>query len=246
MKSKKILILTLTFLVVSLAINYYLYTLSRNYYLQLNGLRLDPLGLVYSPKNPPLTETSLPLIVFFGDSRAYMWPSPNIKTFTFYNLGLGSQTTEQITNRYDLQVLPLRPDILVLQAGINDLKTIPLFPERKQRIIQRCKDNLTEIIQKATSNGTTVVLTTIFPLGEIPLERRLVWSEDVTLAIDEVNNYLKTLSGPNVILLDTSQILVEENGLVQKSYSLDFLHINPTGYEALNKELLTTLEAIKP
>lgn len=246
MKSKKILILALALLVVSLALNYYLYTLSRNYYLQLNGLRLDPLGLVYSPKNPPSTETSLPHVIFFGDSRAYMWPNPDTETFTFYNLGLGSQTTEQIVSRYDLQISTLNPDVIVLQAGINDLKTIPLFPDRKQRIIQRCKDNLTEIVQKATSDGTTVVLTTIFPLGEIPLERRFVWSGDVALAIDEVNAYLKTLAGSNVILLDTGQILTGENGLVQKPYSLDFLHLNPTGYEVLNKELLTTLEVIKP
>lgn len=246
MRSKKILFSIFLLLTASLALNYYLYTLSRNYYLQLNSLRLDPLGLVYSSKNPPPAKTSLPLVVFFGDSRAFMWTNPVTETFAFYNLGLGSQTTEQIASRYDLQVLPLRPDILVLQAGINDLKTIPLFPERKQHIIQRCKDNLTEIVQKAISDGSTVVLTTIFPLGEIPLERRLVWSEDVAFAIDEVNVYLKSLGGPSVIILDTEQILAGENGIVQRHYSLDFLHLNSQGYEALNKALLSLLETTPP
>lgn len=247
MKSVKrtTLLALIVFFLASLALNLYLYTLSQNYYLQLNGLRLDPLGLVYSARNPPPAETERPLAVFFGDSRAFQWPDPATEAFTFHNLGLGSQTTEQIALRYDLQIPALQPDILIVQMGINDLKTIPLYPDLKARIIQRCKENLTEIVNKATSAGTTVILTTIFPLGEIPLERRFVWSDDVAFAIDEVNQFLYTLEASNVIVLDTSSILAGENGLVQKPFSFDFLHLNPAGYEALNTALLPLLTSLQ-
>lgn len=246
MKSKKILILAFALLVASLALNLYLYNLSRDYYLQLNGLRLDPLGLVYSARNPPPAATERPLVVILGDSRAGMWPAPGTDAFDFHNLGLGSQTTEQIASRYDEQIPALQPDILIVQAGINDLKTIPLYPELKERIIQRCKDNLAEIVGKANNAGTTVILTTIFPLGEIPLERRFVWSEEVALAMEEVNQFLYTLEGPNVILFDAAPILTGENGLLQKPYSLDFLHLNATGYETLNAQLGPLLETLAP
>ncbi|GAB4580717.1 MAG: SGNH/GDSL hydrolase family protein [Anaerolineales bacterium] len=248
-KNKKfsfLAIFVLILLLASLALNLYLSTLSRNYYLQLNGLRLDPLGLVYAPRNPPPTNTDRPLVVFFGDSRAYQWPAPDADAFTFHNLGLGSQTTEQIALRYDLQIPTLQPDILLLQAGINDLKTIPLYPNLKERIIQRYKDNLAEIVTQATSAGTTVILTTIFPLGEIPLERRFVWSEEVALAMAEVNAFIYTLEGPNVIIFDTGRVLAGEDGIVQKSYSLDFLHLNPAGYQALNARLTPLLGTLVP
>ncbi|HNB53646.1 MAG TPA: SGNH/GDSL hydrolase family protein [Anaerolineales bacterium] len=246
MKPKNYLIITIALLLASLAFNIYLYTLSRNYYLQLNGLRLDPLGLVYSARNPPPAETDRPQVVFLGDSRAGMWPDPVTDAFDFHNLGLGSQTTEQIALRYDLQIPALQPEILIVQAGINDLKTIPLYPELKARIIQRCKDNLAEIVAKANDAGTTVILTTIFPLGEIPLERRFVWSKEVALAMEEVNDFIYTLESPRVIIFDTGPILAGENGMVQKSYRLDFLHLNPTGYEALNTELTPLLETLVP
>ncbi len=245
MKPKNILIIAVAILLTSLALNFYLYTLTRNYYRQLNSLRLDPLGLVYSARNPPAAKTDRPLVVFFGDSRAFQWPDPATEAFTFHNLGLGAQTTEQIALRYDLQIPALQPEILIVQMGINDLKTIPLYPDLQARIIQRCKDNLTEIVNKATSAGTTVILTTIFPLGEIPLERRFVWSNDVALAIDEVNQFLYTLESPNVIIFDTSSILAGENGLVQKPYRFDFLHLNAAGYEALNTALLPLLTSLQ-
>ncbi|MEK0196152.1 hypothetical protein WME70_32745, partial [Microcoleus anatoxicus PTRS1] len=39
-------------------------------------------------------------------------------------------------------VASLKPKIIVIQVGVNDLKAIPLFPEQKEAIIRNCETNI--------------------------------------------------------------------------------------------------------
>ncbi|MBP7692362.1 MAG: hypothetical protein KA764_10615 [Anaerolineales bacterium] len=206
----------------------------------MNITRLDPLGL----NTYPALEgaSAAPVIVFFGDSRAADWPAPALAHGTVINRGIGAQTTAQVLGRFQAHVAPLKPQVVVIQAGINDLKTIPLFPEQKAAIIQACQDNLRQIVALALNTGARVVVTTIFPLGALPLERRLFWSDDVAAAIAEVNAYLATLAGERVTVLDTGAVLVNSEGSVDPQYSRDFLHLNPAGYAALNQAIAGLIE----
>jgi lysophospholipase L1-like esterase len=134
----------------------------------------------------------------------------------------------------------LNPDIIVVQVGINDLKTIPLFPEQKAAIISNCKANIQQIVERSVKSGATVILTTIFPIGPVPLIRQPFWSPDVAQAVSEVNTYLYSLEAENVLILDAYSLLAE-NGQVRSDYVRDTLHINVKGYEALNQELTKVL-----
>jgi lysophospholipase L1-like esterase len=223
-------------LLVSAGLNVFFYRQGEAYYLQLNATRLDPLGLsVYSNSEEPLRQ---PVIVFYGDSRAAQWPPPaQLKNVTILNRGIGSQTTAQVLGRFQQHVLPLKPQIVVLQVGINDLKTIPLFPDQKGEIIQNCKDNIEQLVKMSLESGARVVITTIFPLGPLPIERSLFWSSDVVTAILDVNAYLETLASDRVMIFDTSQVLANSEGIVDPQYSQDFLHLNPNGYMALNSAI---------
>ena len=236
-------------LLVSLGMNGVLYLRGRMYYHQLNQVRLDPLGLSVYPAEavpPPQSEGAPIRVVFLGDSRAAAWPAPvRLDGFEFINRGIGAETTAQTLARYDAHVSPLYADILIVQAGINDLKTIPLFPERQEAIIQSVKMNLAEIVQRALDQDMRVVLTTIIPEGQIPLERRLFWSDGVKQGIDEVNAYLTSLEGEQITVIDTGKVLAGSDGLVRSEYRYDFLHLNEKGYEALNEELKEVLTAIQ-
>ena len=48
---------------------------------------------------------------------------------------------------------------MVVQAGINDLKAIPLFPARRAGIVADCTANLREVVRRAGDGGATVVAT---------------------------------------------------------------------------------------
>jgi len=222
-----------------------LYRQGQEYYLQLNETRLDPLGLKAFPIRQARVSPAdgKPLVVLLGDSRAAAWPAPTqLEGFTFVNRGASAQTTAQVLGRFPYHVPSLKPDILVLEVGINDLKTIPLFPERKAAIVADCEANIQKLVELATRDNTRVILVTIFPLGQIPIERRPFWSEDVALAITEVNQFITMLASDSVEIFDAGKILSNESGIVDPRYSKDFLHLNATGYEALNRELSLVLQ----
>lgn len=119
---------------ITLGAIFYFYLQMRLYYRDLNQTRLDPLGLSLYPTSltsKPLE--GLPLILFYGDSRAELWPVPvEVDEYQFINRSISGQTSAQISLRFDSHVRPLAPEILLLHVGINDLKTIGLFPTKKK------------------------------------------------------------------------------------------------------------------
>jgi lysophospholipase L1-like esterase len=229
----------------SVFINFLLYNRVNKYYLELNQTRLDPLGLSYYPVNSPaVAKPGRFRVVFFGDSRAADWLPPKIDRYEFINRGIPSQTSVQTIDRLSAHVSPLKPDLVIIQVGVNDLKTIALFPERKQAIITNCQVNIKQIIQASRKLGAVVMVTTILPAGEVPLERKPFWSDQIGLAIKEVNTYIKTLADDKTIVFDTYALLADRRGLMLPQYRSDELHFNQQGYTILNQELARQLAKI--
>jgi lysophospholipase L1-like esterase len=231
-------------LIASVALNVILYLQANKYYVDLNQTRLDPLGLNYFTSDVNQSNAGQRTVLFFGDSRVAQWPPPgDVTGFRFVNRGIGAHTSTQTLERFNVHVEPLAPHVIILQVGINDLKTIPLFPDRKEAIIAACKENIREIVMRSADMGATVILTTIFPVGEMPFYRQRFWSPEVDQAIDEVNAYIRSLAAPHVIMLDAYTILAN-SGMKQQMY-VDELHLNAKGYEILNRELTQVLAALK-
>ena len=136
--------------------------------------------------------------------------------------------------------------ITIGKKGINDLKTIPLFPERKQEIIENCEANIQKIVQDSLDTNVTVILTTIFPTsGNVPLARRPVWSDDIYQAINEVNLFIESLGSDQVIVFNTASLLSNADGNTKSEYSLDLLHLTANGYGTLNLELVKALQSLQ-
>jgi len=237
------------FLAFSLLLNKFLADKYKECYSKRNETRLDPLGLEYYPHLPDREtpdQAGQVRTVFFGDSRAEEWPAPVLQGYEFINRGIDRQTTVQVLWRLPYHLEPLKPGLVLLQVGINDLKTIGLFPRQKSTIIANCKENIRQIVARSVSLGATVILSTIFPTGEVPPERRPFWSDDIPLAVDEVNLYLNSLAGEKIIILDAFSILADKTGLIRREYSRDELHLTPEGYENLNRELVRLLASLNP
>jgi len=242
---KKILSAGILFILVgSISANVFLAINLKKYYSLLYEVELDPLGLSQFPEES-LQPATKPVVVFFGDSRAAQWTSPEMENFTFINRGVGNQTSSQVANRFDEHVKPLRPKVIIIQVGINDLKTIPLFPERKQEIISNCKDNIQKIIQASLAIDSKVIVTTVFPVGKVSFPRILVWSNDIDEGMRDINNYILNLTDNDLIVFDTAGVLSNDEGKTKPEYKYDLLHLNNIGYQALNPELVKILETIK-
>jgi len=232
-------------LVVSLGANLVLVRVALQYFKTATLVRLDPVGLrVYAGDRAALPAGG-PLVVFFGDSRAAMWPEPATPTgYRILNHGIGYQTTAQILMRVDEDVASFHPTVVVLEAGVNDLKAIAEFPDQEGRIIAECEANIERIVDRCRRAGATVVLVTIFDIGDLSLWRRPFWSNEVVGAVREINAYLPRLAGDHVVLFDTAPILDDVKGTIQGAYQLDYLHLSAAGYAALNQRLLPLLSAL--
>lgn len=230
----------------SIAVNILLFNQAKKYYLQVNETRLDPSGLSHYPVNlKKTTDKDKIRVIFFGDSRAEGWISPNIGGYEFINRGIHTQTSVQNIQRFPYHVPSIQPNIVIIQVGVNDLKTIALFPERKDSIVANCRDNIKRIVDESKNLGATVILTTIFPVGEAPIQRKPFWSNDIRLAVNEMNVYINTLAEDKVIIFDAFSVLANNQGMMLQKYSKDELHLNNQGYEILNKKLVQLLDKIK-
>lgn len=225
-------------LIISILLNFFLYNeLTRIYS---NGLRiqLDPDGsAIYSAENKRLKSaphTSKQKLIMFGDSRILMWePLPILDNTNIISRGRHGETTGMALLRLHKDVIDLNPDIVIIQTGINDLKTISIFPEDREKIINSTKNNIHNIILTLKNANARIILLTIFPHGKIGWPRKLVWSKEIGDGVRSVNDYIKTLSNKNVTVLDLD-VIFRQNKTMNPLYELDALHINKKGYMALN------------
>lgn len=238
-----------TALAASLGLSGYLVFFAHKYYVDASAVRLDPGGLKTWETDRSRARPEEPILVFFGDSRAFMWSEPAAPTgFHVLNRGVSYQTTAQMLLRFDADVASLHPAVVVLEAGVNDLKAVAEFPSRRDEIVRDCEANLTTLVHRMTDLGAQVVLVSVFRIGDVPLWRRPFWSADVDAAVPEVNAFLRGLAQERardgVVWFDANPLLEGEGGRIRRSYEIDHLHLNADGYAAINAGLVPLLRSL--
>ena len=244
----KLIILSLVVLLfISGALNILCVHRALSYYRALQWSRLDPIGeKVFAAKNQQLREPELGevRVILFGDSRIAYWkPLPSLQNGQLVNRGINGQTTAQTLFRLETDVIRLKPAIAVLQVGINDLKTIGVWPERKDDIIHSCRENINTIVDQMTEHNIQTVVLTVFPPGPVGLLRKLVWSSDIHRGVEQINQMIRELQGQGITVVDCDPILVSDHE-IKPEYALGTLHLTPAGYEALNSLLRPVLNEL--
>jgi lysophospholipase L1-like esterase len=244
---KIIILLLVVLLFVSGMLNILCVHLALSYDRALQWSRLDPIGeRVFAAENQKLREPESQevRIILFGDSRiAYWTPLPSLRNCQLVNRGIAGQTTTQTLFRLNADVIRLKPAIAVLQVGINDLKVIGLWPERKNEIIHSCRENISTIINQMTEHDIRTVVLTVFPPGPVDLFRRPVWSSDIYRGVEDINQTIRELKGRGITVVDCDPILVFNDG-IKPEYVLDTFHLTTAGYEALNSSLRPVLNEL--
>jgi lysophospholipase L1-like esterase len=134
--------------------------------------------------------------------------------------------------------------VVVVEGGVNDLKTIAEFPPRRAEIVADCKANLATIVDRARRLGAEVVLVTVFDIGHVPVWRRPFWSDEVEVAVREVNAFLPQLAGDKVVLFDANAALEAEPGTIRPEFQLDHLHLTQAAYATLNERLVPLVASL--
>lgn len=233
--------LLLAALSVSLLGNLILYRKALEFYAREAAIRMNPVTDCFSEENAALIAKpkTKPRIVVFGDSRAAMWAKHipgGWGDLQLVNRGITGKTSQQLRQSLQQDVIAISPDLVILQIGVNDLKTIAVLPGTNNRAIETTYRNITNIAQDLSDRGINVIATTIFPPGPVQFTRHPIWSREVNEAIDIVNSRLLAFKYARVTVIDSDPIL--RNGkYIKPDYASDMLHLTEAGYQALNLAL---------
>lgn len=171
-------------------------------------------------------------VVFLGDSitqdyNVYeFYPKLNV-----YNRGIGGDTTLGVIKRLKCSIYDLNPLKVVLLIGTNDLE---LLKPTKEELINNIKKIIKEI--KNFNKNIEIILLSILPVNP-NLSKITVGSRSNKL-IKEVNLGLSKLE--SVKYMDLYSVFEKDN-LLNPEYSVEGLHINEKGYQAITDILIKHL-----
>jgi len=244
---KIILAISLILLLVSVMASVYGYRKMINCYRELRVMRLElDSEEKFAAENLKLNDekTQTPRVVLLGDSRVSLWePLPDSQNYHLVNRGVSGEVTTQMLKRLDKDVVRLKPAVVVLQAGINDLNTIGVLPGRKDDIVNLCKDNLREIIDELVERGIYVVVLTVFSPGKASLLREPVWSDEIYTAVSSVNEMLKAMHDSHLTVVDCDGFL-SVGQRIKPEYAEDEFHLKSRAYEVINEHVKPILESL--
>lgn len=177
-------------------------------------------------------------VVFLGDSITDAWDDPRYGGFfpgkPYVNRGIGGQTTPQMVLRMRADVIALKPRVLVLLAGTNDLasNTGPMT-------VEQTEDNIATIAELASANGIRVVLSSVLPVSSYhyadrPSLRGPQPSIRAPEKISQINAWLKAYAAQKGhVYLDYWPGVADASGMLKTEFSADDLHPNAAGYAAM-------------
>jgi lysophospholipase L1-like esterase len=168
-------------------------------------------------------------VVFMGDSITDGWGRKYGKFFPgkpYVNRGIGGQTTPQMLIRFRPDVVALKPKVVVILAGTNDIagNTGPTT-------LEAIEDNLMSMTDLAKANGIRVVLSAVMPVCDYirpQTERR---PPDQIRAL---NAWIKAYAGKNgLVYLDYYSAMLDDQQVLRKELTYDGLHPNDAGYTVM-------------
>ena len=167
-------------------------------------------------------------VVFMGNSITEGWINIHPEFFAgkFYiNRGISGQTTPQMLLRFRDDVIKLKPRVVVILAGTNDIagNTGP-------STLEMIEDNLISIAQLAKANDIKVILCSVLPVYDYPWKPGLEPAEKII----SLNKLIKTYAEKSgLIYLDFFSPMVDERNGLKAEYSKDGVHPNEAGYNVM-------------
>ncbi len=162
-------------------------------------------------------------VVFLGDSITEFWDlSIFLKDKPYVNRGISGQTTPQILLRFRQDVIGLKPDIVVILAGTNDIaeNTGPIS-------LEAMEDNLKSMVDLAKRNGIRPILASVLPAAAFPWRPEIRPIEKILALNHWIKEYAATES---IGYVDYYSAMVNDQHGLKPELSGDGVHPNAAGY----------------
>ncbi len=184
----------------------------------------------YEPANAdaPAPQKGEKRVVYMGDSITDFWignDSLFFKNNNYYDRGISGQTTGQMLVRFREDVINLKPDVVVILAGINDIAENN-GPSKLEDVM----GNIISMAELARANKIKVVLSSVTPAAAFPWRPTI----DPKPKVKELNDMIKDYAAKNkFIYLDYFTAMVDENLGLPKNLSKDGVHPTLEGYKVM-------------
>lgn len=173
-------------------------------------------------------------VVFMGDSITDGWKlNEYFPNQPFVNRGISGQTTSQMLLRFHPDVIDLKPKVVVILAGTNDISfnTGPITTEQ-------IEGNIMSMAELARAHQINVVLSSILPVSDYNKNKA---GEAIVRTVQrppaqilELNQWIKNYAAQNnFIYLDYFSATVDDKGFLKAEIANDGLHPNAKGYEIM-------------
>jgi lysophospholipase L1-like esterase len=186
----------------------------------------------YRDANKTVTRAD---VVFMGDSITDFWQQPRFGGFfpgkNYVDRGISAQTTSQMLLRMRPDVVALKPKVVVILAGTNDIagNTGPMTDED-------IEGNLASMAEIAAANGIKVVFSSITPVsahhaaaGTVPQTTRRPVER-----VQKINDWMRTYAAAHKqVYLDYYSKMIDGSGMLKAEFSLDDLHPTAEGYAVM-------------
>ena len=164
-------------------------------------------------------------MVFYGDSITDAWARHTDWFFPgkgYIGRGISGQTTPQMLVRFQQDVVHLKPAVVLILAGTNDIagNTGPSTPEM-------IEDNFASMLEIARANKIQFVVASILPADHY------AWKPGVKPAeqIRAMNERLKAFcQREGLVYLDYYAAMTNANGGLDPALAVDGVHPTQKGY----------------
>lgn len=167
-------------------------------------------------------------VVFMGNSITIGWIEWDpgfFKDKPYVDRGISGQTTPQMLVRFRQDVVDLKPAVVVILAGINDIAE-----NTGPSTLEMIEGNLSSMCEIAKANNIKVVLSSVLPANIFPWRRTINPAEKVF----DLNKWIKEYAAHNnLVYLDYYTTMVDEEMGLKKELTYDGVHPNLEGYKVM-------------
>lgn len=180
-------------------------------------------------------------VVFVGDSITEFWPEKSPKFFDenqFIGRGISGQVTHQILLRFRDDVINLKPEIVVILAGTNDLAQ-----NSGEVSLQIVANNIFTMAEVASYHGASVILCSLLPASDYPWRSGL----DPISKIAELNKMISDYAFKHEHqYVDYYSAMVDEKGGLRVpdfTSAEDLVHPNKAGYVIMEELIKVAIDS---
>ena len=168
-------------------------------------------------------------VVFMGNSITEGWSKFSPEFFEgkpYINRGIGGQTTPQMLLRFRQDVINLKPKVVIILAGTNDIAE-----NTGPSTLEMIMDNIISMTELAISNNIKVILSSVIPAYDYPWRSGLKPNEKIPPLNEMIKNYAEL---NNIYYLDYFSAMVDNRNGLKDKLTYDGVHPNKAGYEVMS------------